>query len=64
MSEEVLEDGSPARGVRGRFLVSLLGLWTALLDERLGGLLFDVVVVSILVFVTFFIFLLLFVSTP
>jgi hypothetical protein len=66
MNKEVLEDGSPARGVRGRLLVSLLRLWTALLDERLRGLLLVIVVVSILVLVTFFIlflFLLLF-SAP
>jgi hypothetical protein len=60
MNEEVLEDGGPARRVRDELLV---GLWTALFDERFGGFLFDVVVVSI-VLVTFFIFLLLLVSTP
>jgi hypothetical protein len=63
MNEEVFEDGSPASGVRNRLFVSLLGLWTALLDEWFGGFMFDVVVVSILVLVTFFIFILLPVTT-
>ena len=59
MNEKVLKDGSPARGVRNRLLV---GLWTALLDERFG-LLLDGVLVSILIFVLF-VFLPLSVSTP
>jgi len=64
MGDEVLEYRSPARSVRGRLLVSLLDLWTAILDERLGRLLLDVVGVFILVLVTFSIFLFLLVSTP
>src|SRR6266849_2853103 len=59
MGKEVLEYRSPARGVRCRLLVSLLDVWTAFLDARLGGLLLDVVRVIILVLVTFTIFLLL-----
>jgi hypothetical protein len=62
MDEEVLEYRSPARSVRDRFLISLLDLWAAFLDERLWGLLLDVVGVFILLLllVTFSIF----VSTP
>jgi len=64
MNEKVLEDGSPAMGVRSMLIVTLLGLWSASLDERLRGLLFVIVTVSILVLVTLFILLLLLISTP
>jgi hypothetical protein len=64
VDEKVLEYRSPARGVRDRLFVSLLDLWTAFLDERLGGLLLDVVGVFVLVLVTFSIFFLLLFSAP
>ena len=66
MNEKVLEDGSPAMGVRSMLIVTLLGrLCSASLDERLRGLfLFVIDTVSILVLVTLFIPLLLLISTP